>query len=138
MLTSADGVTFTLLDANHHILGTYKLNDDGKWVYIPDGMLSMAAMYKFRLWHLSVPGAFALGILFWLSRKKKVTFVANTGGQIAVQRVKRGGRLTEPRNFQKTGSVLIGWYTDPHFMEEWDFGGKVTRNLTLYAKWVEE
>ena len=137
LINGTDG-TFTVLDANNHVLGTYVLNDEDKWVYIPDGMISMAALYKFSLWHLSVPGVLAIAILFWLFRKVKVTFVANTSGRIIVQRVKRNGKLTEPRDIRKTGSILEGWYTDPHFMEGWDFSEKVTRNLTLYAKWIED
>ena len=111
---------------------------DGNWVYIPDRMLSMAALYKFRPWHLCVPGVLILAILFWLFHKSKVTFVANAGGKIIVRRVKRGGKLTEPRDIRKAGSFLEGWYIDPHFMEEWDFSRKVTKNLTLYAKWTED
>ena len=137
LINGNDG-TFTVLDSNNHVLGIYMLNDEGKWVYIPDGMLSMAALYKFRLWHLSVPVVLGIVILFWLSRKVKVTFIANTSGQIIVQRIKRNGKLTEPRDIRKTGSIVEGWYTDPHFMEGWDFSDKVTRNLTLYAKWIED
>ena len=137
-LVSANDGTFIVLSAENKVLGAYVLNDKGQWVYIPDGMLSMAALYKFRLWHLTVPVDLALAILFWLFRKVKVTFIANAGGKITVQRIKRGGKVSEPRDIQRIGSILVGWYTDPHFMEEWDFSGKVTRNLTLYAKWTEE
>lgn len=37
----------------------------------------------------------------------------------------------------REGHYLVGWYTDGNCTEKFDFGKRITDNLTLYAKWFD-
>lgn len=52
--------------------------------------------------------------------------------------VKDGDVVTKPEDPQKTGYVFVGWYTEPKFINLYNFETPVTSNLELYAKFVEE
>ena len=44
---------------------------------------------------------------------------------------------TTPTAPTKEGYTFAGWYTDTACTGEYDFSGVVTKNITLYAKWIE-
>lgn len=67
-----------------------------------------------------------------------VQFNSNGGSDTASQSVERNSSATEPKAPTKSGFVFDGWYTDANLTQKYSFSNKVTRNLTLYAKWVEE
>lgn len=50
-----------------------------------------------------------------------------------------GSRIEEP-SVSRDGYVLEGWYTDPKYVQKWDFARDRTGNsdITLYAHWVED
>jgi len=54
------------------------------------------------------------------------------------QTVAHGASVTVPQVPTAAGYTFEGWYTDKPCSEEkaYDFGAKVTKNLTLYAKWT--
>ena len=47
-----------------------------------------------------------------------------------------GGLATEPEAPTADSYQFGGWYTDAMFSQKWDFDEPVTRNMTLYAKWI--
>ena len=53
-----------------------------------------------------------------------------------------GIRVIEPKNIEKEGYTLKGWYTSAEIMDEttkWDFANDVvTQDMTLYAKWISD
>ncbi len=67
-----------------------------------------------------------------------VTFTANGGSKTMNQTVARGSTLKKPADPTKNGYTFAGWYTDSKFAEKYDFSSKVTKNMTLYAKWTSE
>ncbi len=67
-----------------------------------------------------------------------VSFETNGGTAIADQTVQFGEKLTRPKDPEKEGYELEGWYKDIHLTEEWNFEeDTVEENIKLYAKWVE-
>jgi uncharacterized repeat protein (TIGR02543 family) len=47
-----------------------------------------------------------------------------------------GGKVSEPTAPTRTGYVLVGWFKEAAFTNEWDFETDiVTESITLYAKW---
>lgn len=52
--------------------------------------------------------------------------------------VSAGSRITEPA-IEVDGKVIVGWYLDPEFTQQWDFANDKMpeNNITLYAKWSE-
>ena len=67
-----------------------------------------------------------------------VRFDSNGGSGIASQTVAEGGKVTSPANPTKDGYTFDGWYTDKELTEKYDFAATVTKDFTLYAKWVKE
>lgn len=64
-----------------------------------------------------------------------VSFDTDGGSEILRQTVKNNSFLTEPEKPQKDGFDFDGWFTDKNFTEKFDFGTKIDKNITLYAKW---
>lgn len=58
-------------------------------------------------------------------------------GGIPAQYVPQGGQAAEPSAPAKEGYTFGGWYTDSALTTAWDFeNDRVTRSMTLYAKWA--
>ena len=67
-----------------------------------------------------------------------VTFDTQGGSGIDSIRVNRNGTVTKPADPTREGYTFGGWFTDKECTEAFDFDTKVTKNLTLYAKWTED
>ncbi|MDO5311517.1 MAG: InlB B-repeat-containing protein, partial [Clostridia bacterium] len=67
-----------------------------------------------------------------------VKFDTDGGSEIASQTVKVNGTASEPKTPEKEGYIFDGWYTDGSLTEEFDFATKLTKSITLYAKWTEK
>ena len=68
----------------------------------------------------------------------KVTFNSQGGSKVNSINVNRNNPISEPEAPVKEGYVFGGWYTDADCTEAYDFDTRVTKNITLYAKWTEE
>ena len=68
-----------------------------------------------------------------------VTFNLNYDGSTnTTQSVTSGAKVEEPNQAPtREGYTFAGWYTDTACTGEYDFSGVVTKNITLYAKWIE-
>ena len=73
----------------------------------------------------------------YLDNFNTVKFDTNGGNEIASQTVTSNIKAAEPTKPTKDGYLFDGWYTDGEFTSEYDFDTKVTKNITLYAKWTE-
>ena len=62
----------------------------------------------------------------------KVSFNTNSETIIDDIRVEKGGLIEEPVSPKKRGYYIEGWYDGD---QKWDFSNKVTKNITLTAKW---
>ncbi len=67
-----------------------------------------------------------------------VSFDTNGGSKISSQTVTNNEVIKEPVAPQKENFVFAGWYTDKELTNRYDFVEKVTKNITLYAKWQKE
>lgn len=67
-----------------------------------------------------------------------ITFETSGGSAVQRQRVNANQKVKEPEMPTKEGVVFAGWYLDKEYKEAYDFEKRVTKNLTLYAKWEEE
>lgn len=67
-----------------------------------------------------------------------VTYDTQEGTSVASSKVAYNTNLSEPTP-KRSGYNFIGWYTDEDFLIPWDANnGKVTKDMTLYAKWDPE
>ena len=67
-----------------------------------------------------------------------VTFNLNYDGSTdTTQSVTSGNAVSEPEVPTRNGYTFAGWYTDTDCTVEYNFSGVVTKNITLYAKWIE-
>ena len=65
-----------------------------------------------------------------------ITYDANGGSAVAAQKVTAGKKAVKPVNPIKAGFWFGGWYTDKAFKTAFDFNTAITKNITLYARWV--
>ena len=70
-----------------------------------------------------------------VSKNYTVTFNSNGGSEVPAQTVAKGARATEPQGVTHAGHTLDNWYSDAKLTTVYDFSAKVTKNITLYAKW---
>ena len=66
-----------------------------------------------------------------------VKFETNGGSEVKAIAVEKNDVAIEPTAPTKDGFLFDGWYTDKELTTAYDFSAKVTKNITLYAKWTE-
>lgn len=71
------------------------------------------------------------------STRYTVAFETNGAAPIEKQTVKKNARATEPKAPVKDECTFGGWFTDKELTKEYDFSTKVTKSITLYAKWTQ-
>lgn len=64
-----------------------------------------------------------------------VDFDSNGGTIVESQTITNGEKATKPTNPTKEGYIFDGWYLDLDDADEYDFNSKVTKDITLEAKW---
>lgn len=67
-----------------------------------------------------------------------VKFNTNGGSVIKSVSVNKNGVVAEPTAPTKKGYTFDGWYADKQLTTPYDFTSKVTKNFTLFAKWIED
>lgn len=68
-----------------------------------------------------------------------VHFNSMAGSVVQSDTVKGSNKVEKPNDPTRAGYVFQGWYKENTFENRWMFDDhKVTENVTLYAKWVEE
>jgi len=72
----------------------------------------------------------------WQLNEYTVTFDTNDGGEVPEQSVGYDGKVQEPAPPTKNGYAFGGWYTDSNLQTKYNFNTPVTRDLVLYAKWL--
>lgn len=69
-------------------------------------------------------------------RTYTVTFITNGGSSIPNRQIKDGDTLTEPAAPTRAEHAFEGWYVNPEQTARASFPMTVTRDITLYAKWI--
>lgn len=73
----------------------------------------------------------------WTSIAYTVTFETNGGTAIEAQLVPEGTFATKPATAPtKEGNLFEGWYTEQTMTNLFDFYTPITKDITLYAKWM--
>lgn len=67
----------------------------------------------------------------------KVTFDSNGGTSVKSQTIKKGETAKRPDDPIKDGYTFSGWYIDINNDLEYNFETKITKTITLIAKWIE-
>ncbi len=77
------------------------------------------------------------GITTARAETKTYTVKFDTGGgsKVSAQQVTAGKKVKKPSNPKRKKYTFEGWYTSKKYKTKWNFGKKVTKNMTLYAKW---
>ena len=78
----------------------------------------------------------------WKEKQNKeneydVCFVTNGGTKVSCQTVIEGETALKPSNPTKLCYNFDGWYTDSNYSYQYNFNNKVYKDITLYAKWVD-
>lgn len=67
-----------------------------------------------------------------------VTFNTGDKKDAITKQIKQNETVAKPKNPEKEGYAFGGWYTDKALTKKYDFDSKVTKDFTLYAKWVKD
>ena len=67
-----------------------------------------------------------------------VTFNSQGGSAVENRKTDDSGKVSRPNNPFREGFIFVDWYSDTAFMNVFDFNKVITRNITLYAKWIKE
>lgn len=89
--------------------------------------------------HVSIDDQDTMPMSFYTSDQKMVTVTFETNGGSAISPVTlvQGSLIEEPDEPTKTGYEFDGWYSDPDFLNAWDFDTTgAYDDMTLYAKWT--
>ena len=70
------------------------------------------------------------------AKKYRVTFDGQNG-DIEVIKVEEGLTVSKPADPNKSGFIFEGWFLDLAGENAYDFNKPVTKDLTLYAKWLD-
>ncbi len=79
-----------------------------------------------------------VAILFFLkgcAKEFTVSFDSNGGSIVNSIDVKENDTITKPSDPTKEGSIFAGWY---YYDKLFDFNTKITEDITLVAKWLDE
>ena len=68
----------------------------------------------------------------------KVSFESYDGTQVQAQTVKEGEKARKPAEPTMDGHNFGGWHEDEAFAKLYDFATPVTKNITLYARWISK
>lgn len=66
-----------------------------------------------------------------------IVFNSNGGSSVDTAKAEKNSVISEPAAPEKDGFKFDGWYSDAKLNNVYDFNTKVTKNITLYAKWTE-
>ncbi len=67
--------------------------------------------------------------------KYTVTFNSNGGSKVSSKTVEKGKTVAKPSNPTRSGYTFLGWYNGS---TKFDFSTKITKNITLTAKWEKK
>lgn len=65
-----------------------------------------------------------------------ITFDSNDGSTVESQTVQKDLTVDKPADPTKEGYIFDGWYSDESLETVYDFNTLVTKEMTLYAKWL--
>ena len=137
-----DGEEMTLSaipDETHHFKGWYSVHEvdsdgEGHMEWVLDELLSSNTDYTFTPSGFPyIAPVFEENIII-----HRVIFETNGGSNIEEVEIEHDGVVQEPEAPSKDGYDFGGWYEDATLTTEFDFETRVSDDLTLYAKWIEE
>ncbi|MFA5449149.1 MAG: leucine-rich repeat protein [Clostridia bacterium] len=125
-ITSSNTAVLEVLDGGKAVRAVYP--DAAATITATSGELSVTAMVIiYRQRQTVVP----------IIPKETFTVYFDTDGRggIAPQEVIPGGRAERPEGYEHQDNIIVGWFTDEEFENEYDFTSPVTEDITLYARW---
>ena len=107
-------------DGKYEIIETEYIEDQNAIVFNTDSFSNYAIATKGEV----------------IARKHKVEFDTNGGSEVKSVEVEDGKELERPTAPTKDGYTFGGWYIEPELNYSYDFESLVDRDLTLYARWI--
>ncbi|MCL2758647.1 MAG: InlB B-repeat-containing protein [Treponema sp.] len=108
----------------------------------PDGVWDESKRWVFNSMPVTSSNTDVNGILTlyarWEPARYVVSFQPDGGDPIpGIQYVNFLSKVSKPLPMEKTGYSFGGWFTNEVFVgDEWNFSAPVTKDMTLYAKWI--
>ena len=109
-----------------------------KYIKIYDKSYNLTELYDSRFYPTNNDAVDLSAGDFTVTQNCRIIFDTNGGSEIAPQYVIPGEKATEPEKPAKDDYVFGGWYADEALTEPFDFETSVNKDITLYAKWIED
>lgn len=111
--------------------GEALVSEDAEYTFVADEAVELVAEFK-----RASSGKYSGGGSSTVA-SYKVNFVTNGAGSIASQTITKDGAAKMPEAPAKEGFVFGGWYSDKDLTTKYDFDAKITKSITLFAKWFD-
>ncbi|MBR5573499.1 MAG: InlB B-repeat-containing protein [Paludibacteraceae bacterium] len=118
--------------------GTYTLEDQYAYLSASNVQLTtngQEGCYYFE-YTVNPDGTLSVLIIFPNDRRTVTFEMQGHGTQVESQHVLYNKTAVKPYVSDVEGYLFAGWYTDAACTKEYDFNTPVTKDITLYAKWV--
>ena len=118
--------------------GTYTLEDQYAYLSASNVQLTtngQEGCYYFE-YTVNPDGTLSVLIIFPNDRRTVTFEMQGHGTPVEEQRVLYNKTAVKPYVSDVDGYLFAGWYTDAACTKEYDFNTPVTKDITLYAKWV--
>ena len=142
LMSDSSVITLTAVPSDSYEFNGWTVNGksvEGDKVYnlvFEAGVKAYAVKADFRYIYSGSGGSFGGGGGGG-SATRTVTFVIDGDNKTQIK-IDKGDKLKDIAVPEKEGFVFGGWFKDAACTQEYDLDTKVTSNLTLYAKWIEE
>jgi len=75
----------------------------------------------------------------WVTIIPTVTFNSNGGSPVPAQQAppEETANTIRPPNPLRAGHTFAGWFSDPEFIQAYNFGTPITANRTIHARWLQ-
>ena len=118
--------------------GTYTLEDQYAYLSASNVQLTTngeEGCYYFE-YTVNPDGTLSVLIIFPNDRRTITFEMQGHGTQVEPQHVLYNKTAVKPYVSDVEGYLFAGWYTDAACTKEYDFNTPVTKDITLYAKWI--
>ena len=126
-----EGGEFTLEIGGERIEGTYTYDGETMSLVPSSGSVS-GVTYEGGVIRLTYGGT---EYVFDKTAVYGVTY--SVEGETETEYVKSGETAERPADPEKEGYIFAGWYTDSEYRTSFSFSQPITRDITLYARFVE-
>ncbi len=139
---AANSYTLTFIDYDNSILQELVIDYDEDLTGITGPTIPDRVGYSFLSWDKALPTNMPVGDIIlqaiYTVVKYTITFDSNGGSEASPLTSQEGQAIFAPVEPTKLGYVFDGWFVNSDLANEFEFLTTPPRDITLYAKWIND